>query len=186
VSDRLNILIAKLKKRKFSRILVTGPNRSGTTISGRILAHELGFTFYPEERITAGDVRQFIYLFCTEENFVLQAPGMCHVAHELNHPKSAVIFMLRNPEDIRASEMRIGYHWTDGSRYFRDTISAEEQVQLFKKYQAKNLKRRVFYLHYEDLQEHALFIEKKLRKNFAPRQISKKENFAPSIKINKE
>lgn len=104
--DTLETLLPKLKP--FSGILVTGAQRSGTTIAGHILAQELGYRYADEEEIQIYDyVKAFALL--NEKGIVLQAPGMAYLAHWFNRPHMAVVFMRRNLEDIYKSEARIGW-----------------------------------------------------------------------------
>jgi hypothetical protein len=44
---------------KHSRIIVTGPQRSGTTISAQIIADELNYTLFPEEEIGVSSLHRF-------------------------------------------------------------------------------------------------------------------------------
>lgn len=177
-------LIKKL--REFDSVCVTGTQRSGTTIGAMILADLLGYEFLPEEAFTAGDAMVFFNIFNTQKNIVVQAPGMCHLVHELCHPNVAVVYMLRNPKEVQNSEDHIGYYWYgDGFRYFTGRkMNYLTRLHRFRKFQAPLLKERVFYLKYEKLDFHRLFVSKEKRVNFAPRQVSDDLNFSPSIEIN--
>src|SRR4051812_34302210 len=113
----LTALLPRLRSAK--QILVTGPQRSGTTIGARILAQELGLKFYPEESTGPYNLRRTCQLLDQETDFVLQSPGMAAYCHLLG---IAVVFMRRDVLDIRRSEDRVRWqvqaleHW----KYFSD------------------------------------------------------------------
>ena len=92
-------------------ILVTGPQRSGTTIAARILAHEFGYCYVDENSIYT-HLPQFAKMFLDSGTFVVQAPALCYVADTLG---ATVVIMRRNIDDIHKSEERIGWRsWENG------------------------------------------------------------------------
>ena len=56
----MNRLIKDLKK--YHKILVTGPPRSGTTVAGLILSDMLGYKFVDESYYNGNDEKKFINL----------------------------------------------------------------------------------------------------------------------------
>ena len=89
------------------KILVTGPQRSGTTICARMIAHDTGFEYIDENRIGVDNLTLAKMLFESSENFVLQAPALSRWCHKLN--ADLVVFMMRAISDIEKSQRRIGW-----------------------------------------------------------------------------
>lgn len=162
------------------KVLVTGPQRTGTTIGAKILSDILGFEFVSEEVIDVDDLEKFFSLHMSLDNYVLQAPGLSFICHRL--PVDVVIFMNRAYSDIRASGERINWNkeWSiyEVTKYLRakrsDPITTKYNV--WKSYQKPHLDMAGiphFDLWYESLKSHPLWIDKELRKDFTPRQILK-------------
>jgi hypothetical protein len=151
-------------------ILVTGPQRSGTTIGARVIAQERRFTYVDEEEIRVGDValaRQVL----SREGVVLQAPGLCHLAHTLGVP---VVVMRRRIEDIELSQQRIG--WTcehEELAKYGHFDQTRRGIAALKYHVWDSLQRHQcvsFDLDYISLAKHPLWVEAENRKTFAPRQ----------------
>lgn len=96
--------------RPCTRIVVTGPQRSGTTFAATALAHTLGLPFMDEIEVGIGCGSRLVQLLGGERRFVLQAPGMSFMLHHLPPtPGLAVVWMLRDRAEIKASEERVGW-----------------------------------------------------------------------------
>jgi hypothetical protein len=99
----------------FKRIVVTGPQRSGTTITTKIISQLLHYEAHYEEEFDVDD----IILFCKILSFnsadqdltgkVLQAPGLSSMMHFLGKSDVAVIFLFRDIAEIQESEIRINW-----------------------------------------------------------------------------
>ena len=160
--------------RRFDRILVTGPQRSGTTFIAKTIAYDIGLEFIPEEAFGVHDVARFFALYATRTGFVVQAPTMCFVCH---YVPGAVVMCKRNVADILASQERIG--WTrinepiEYTRYFKDDYTlpiAVHKYVMWEKWQKPMLGARSFEIEYESLRGHPLWVPKEQRVNFKPRQ----------------
>jgi hypothetical protein len=155
-SAELDLLVNALRPR--TRIVVTGPQRSGTTISARILADELGYEFLPEERIRYRNLLKFFQLYASLDRFVLQAPCLCAFAHVL---PACIVLVRRDVEEIIKSQERIG--WSEYERrelrnYFVDTGPiAEVRYSVWDRYQKPNMSN-AFELKYESLRGHRLWV----------------------------
>ena len=95
----------------FKRILITGPQRSGTTIASRIISYELGLKWITEESVDVDKLDLFFKLHFSEDNYVLQAPGLSFICHLL--PVDAVVFLWRPDKEIANSIMSIFYRYLD-------------------------------------------------------------------------
>ena len=96
--------------RTFNKIVVTGPQRSGTTICAHILANELKLPYIDENSFKVQDNEQFFYILSMYSRCVIQAPGMAHICdkiHQSIETPVAIVFMLRPIKDIIKSEARI-------------------------------------------------------------------------------
>ena len=104
-------------------ILVTGPQRSGTTWASCALASSLGYALYDERHpLTAGNDtlvslrRAFTYARRQSRGSIIQAPMATSVLHELPlFPGLAILFIARHCLDVFRSQNRVMPHrggWT--------------------------------------------------------------------------
>lgn len=166
---------------KFRTIFVTGPQRSGTTIAARMIAHDLGYEYIDERDYGAHDLQMLFRV--VEEQAVVQGPALSAYCHLL--PRHvAVVLMRRALADIVASQDRTtlpsGKSWTDEeeivelAKYFRPQgpiagvkYEAWETVQK----PAMTAQGKTFFeVLYEDLADHPLWVAKDLRKGWGPKQ----------------
>lgn len=164
---RLGEILPEL--RKHSAILVSGPQRSGTTLGAHIIAAELGYQYVDEAQILVEDIQK-ARLFLGGAGIVLQAPGLCHVAHEFGCP---VVIMRRNCSAIRASQERINWRYEayELSKYgLSDSVESIAEVK-YREWDTRQKSQCVcFDLDYDCLMDHPLWVEQERRKNFGPRQ----------------
>lgn len=165
--------------KKHTQILIVGPQRSGTTIATKMIAHDLGYFPYLEEHILYNfETLRAMIITNHRENKggVYQAPNFSAYCH-LIPAEPAVVMMVRDVGDILASQERIGWGGPGGLNeqkelelYFRDTgIASEVKYEVWNKYQKKLIKHP-YEVQYESLKGHPLWVEKEKRKNFGPRQ----------------
>lgn len=168
-----NTLLAELKNKKIKRIMVTGPQRSGTTIATKILSHDLGLEFHPEEDFNYISITNFVELI-KKENIVVQAPCLSAYCHLF--PQLAIVFMFRDIDDIIESQKRVNWQHdkSEKSRYFCDDILPASQIKYdyWEKWQKNNIKN-AFSLDYESLKGHNLWLSPEERIDFHSRQIEK-------------
>jgi len=160
------------------RILVTAPQRAGTTIAAKMIAEITGYPYCDEDGIVIDDLTKFFTFHFESHSYVLQAPGLSFIAHRL--PVDLVVFMHRDIDDIAKSEQRINWHsqWNnyETDKYFYDgnlnnarRIKYEVWNKFQKPFMEKHNKQYID-LDYESLKSHPLWIDKTSRKNFKPRQ----------------
>lgn len=96
--------------RKFHRVVVTGPQRSGTQIATEIIADCMEWQAIKEDRIARKfrlndhDDRYFRWVNNPErQSTVLQCPRISHACHLTPKP-TLVVFMMRDVADIIASD----------------------------------------------------------------------------------
>src|SRR5690606_32596522 len=100
---------------KFKHILVTGPQRSGTTIAAHILAHDLKYEYIDERRVGVRSYTKLFQELTSDRNSVVQGPCFASDCHWIDAPDTAVVFMIRNCDEIVASEQRI--NWLEAPKY---------------------------------------------------------------------
>jgi hypothetical protein len=172
-------LIAKL--RGYNAVLVTGPQRSGTTIGARILAHELGYEYVDEMQFGIHNHNR-AQEFMKKGRVVLHAPGLCHVADRFPVTLNYAVVVMRRPiHEIYASEQRIGWRTENGGvnlRVEQDKYAERfgiygENIAAIKYFCWQEFQAHLcnsFYLDYDALKTHPMFVEVGARKDFAPRQ----------------
>lgn len=160
-------------------IVVSGPQRSGTTICARMISYSLEHACYLEETFAThhwwGDFQKLFMFLLEHKNgkVVCQCPALSAYVHLLPED-TAVVFMKRPIKDILASEARI--NWTDAprmlNRYFKSNgIVSEIKYLVWYQYQ-KKLIRYAYDIDYKELKKHPLWVEKNQRKDFSSRQIN--------------
>ena len=170
--------------RKYKRVLVTGPQRSGTRIAAKIIAHDTGLRYVDEDEFSAHSESLFGIIVFNEINIVVQCPGMSHIIHKFSEHDTLIVMMIRDIDDIVASEKRVG--WDYG--YFRELIklgvpnsSSVLRTARRNKVKPSELKYKLWNeqkktiqhymeLDYESLSNHPLWIPKEERLNFKENQ----------------
>lgn len=164
---------------RYRKILVTGPQRSGTTIVSRILAAESGYRCVDEREFGWSDIERFAALMADDDRMVIQCPVMARVIERWAHPDYLIVFMHRNPADIIRSERRI--RWPSRrveKRRYRKTVPYLSHwctpVSVLK-YLHWHLVHKPQVPHsvdlpYESLASHPLWVESARRARFTAKQ----------------
>lgn len=144
-------------------IVVTGPQRSGTTIASKIIAADLFRTAVDESEFTFGE---------DYSNCVLQLPQALDHYIYLQHiyPGIQFLFVSRDPKDIIASMKRV--EWCAGDVYDWE-LFLERYVTsriLLWNHIKQMIPESCSEIHYESLSDHPLFIPKEGRKDFTIKQ----------------
>jgi len=187
-------IVKKLKGKK--KILVTGPCRSGTTITCHILSKLLGLEFiesYPNEdtesiRYCTPTIQGFLAMTTHKEidNYIVHGPHFHPFL--LDVPEDVfIVFMRRNQEDVISSTKDIyDGEWTDKFYHkrmreqidkkhykFFDKLSYPGRTYFFwDRYQKDKIKNHIE-IDYECMAQHELFIPEKHRDGFRERQWQK-------------
>lgn len=160
---------------ELDKIIVTGPQRSGTRICSRMIAADLGYKWVQENGI--GTDLESVRNVLSEGKVVVHGPAISYLA-DLFDDDVGIVFMRRSIEDITASEKRIGWHRSDWGEFSeRGRYSAKESdipISQLKYIIWDYLQRdRVkYYLNvdYESLSGHPLWVPKEKRTTFQPGQ----------------
>lgn len=178
----------------YDRIVVLGPQRSGTTFTGKAISNTLGEDWHYQDESTfqTKNMKDFRSSW-KKDHHVFQAPGLTHLAHEFAGENDLVVFMVRKWSEILRSVKRISkkgptnwilmdevydmnkFHYkfvgeelydkyVDRNSYFLDVI-----YKMWKHYQIKLIPNYI-HLDYESMNKHPMWIDKKERLNFSPKQ----------------
>ena len=167
---------------KHDVILVSGPQRSGTRIAAKMIAADTGHRCVDENEFRVYS-RKRLYAIMQQGRVVIQCPAMSHTLHEIATDDTLVVFMIRDLEDIVASERRI--NWTGGPYIeMKNYGLARKAAKRYRRHggQVAPLKyarwwgyqrERVQHwleLEYESLAAHPLWVPKEQRANFVAKQ----------------
>jgi Cupin-like domain len=151
------------------RILVTGPQRAGTTIASRMIAHDTGHRCVDEAEFGVYDVRAWRRLL-ELDRVVIQCPHMLKLIVDEPREDVLVVLMRRALADIHASEQRIG--WEENYRGnsaelapFGRTLGSSAEIKYA--YWQGNVKPPHFVeLSYETLRDHPFYVPAARRASF--------------------
>jgi len=145
--------------KNYDKVLVTGPHRSGTTITMRMIAHDTGFTGLDEKVFGFRFIRELPRVW--QASTVLQAPNALPWLPVLVRPEDmvAVVMVRRSIADITASVAR--QKAPDGRHVQAPVFTAEQGYRLW----SSMYKGGFSYLevNYEDLSDHPLWVPKERR-----------------------
>ncbi len=156
----------------FRTVLVTGPQRSGTTIAGKMIAHDTGYQYVDENEFHVDNLDEFKPIVRRRPRIVVQCPGLCRFAHHFADNQTLVVLMRRPIAGIRKSEKRI--NWSEEPRELwkygrRAGVIAEIKYQYWDEKQRAAIPHTME-IEYESLAAHPLFVPKEKRAHFKPRQ----------------
>jgi hypothetical protein len=165
---------------KYHKILVTGPQRSGTHIGAKILADLLHFNYIEESDFGINSFTKFQEKYNNLLKICVQGPAIAHKIHWLN-PSWFIVFMYRDIQDIIASQKRI--QWKDEhierNKYVNEfklsgSILKEPiciiKYRCFSEHQFPTIKYHTAKLNYGSLANHTFWIPKSER----PKRLYKK------------
>lgn len=92
---------------QYSKIVVSGPQRSGSTFAAFLTAKRLGYERIDETRFNWSDYKLAKSLF--KNKTVLHCPALTHVIEDFAAENTMIIFMIRDIKDIIASQERINW-----------------------------------------------------------------------------
>ncbi|HKR50133.1 MAG TPA: hypothetical protein VJT72_11225 [Pseudonocardiaceae bacterium] len=156
-----------------SRIIVTGPQRAGTTIAGKMISHDTGHCYVDETEFGIYDIARWREI-AKEDHVVIQCPHMLKVILDNPPPDIFVVLMRRDLDDIHVSERRIEWE----TRFKGNTrelamfgLTEGDSAQLKYEYWDSSPKPAKFVeVAYGSLRDHPLYVAKEYRAKFSPRQ----------------
>ncbi|MAE66067.1 MAG: hypothetical protein CMJ18_17490 [Phycisphaeraceae bacterium] len=175
---------------RFERILVTGPQRSGTTIAARMIAEDLGYRLIDEDAIGwsapfAHDERRFTQIWSECRRAVIQCPAMAYCIERFADERTCIVFMMRDVEAITASEHRISWRGqaAELQRYGRSP-DAGPIARVKYEHWARHQKPRVPHhleIDYATLKTHPLWLPPDERRAFSAKQTDASDPVLPGM-----
>lgn len=159
----------------WARILVTGPQRSGTRIAALMISQDVDYWFVGEEDFGVDSLNKLWKLLGMSRNVVIQCPALSSYVHLLGakDPGLAVVMMIRDLDEIKASEERIFWKWEQPELIRQHSLkgnSAANKYQAWRGFQKGDLKGQAIEVFYNSLEQHGLWIAKPGRARFGARQ----------------
>jgi hypothetical protein len=156
-----------------SRIVVTGPQRSGTRVAAQMIASDTGHEFVDEMTFLIKDVSQFRE-FLTRDRVVVQAPHMLKDVVDDPPPGIFVVLMRRDLQHIHSSAARIRWAEDLGGnttelRKFGLTEGDSAAVK-YAYWDTHDKSVPYLELDYESLRGHPMYVPEEQRKGFGPLQ----------------
>lgn len=152
---------------KYNRILVTGPQRSGTRICAKMIAYDTTFSYIDEADSSTGDIAIFKRSFSSHHNSIFHCPGMCYIIEQFSYPDTLIILIHRPISDILKSQLRI--KWDDSPELKKYNVNActisRTKYDHWDNHQ-KQLIQNYLEIDYSSLSQHPLWIPSAKRTNF--------------------
>jgi hypothetical protein len=180
--DDYTDLVTLIRQRNYKKILVSGPQRSGTTFLSHILATDLDWGFFDEARNINAIKR-------IEENTVIQCPNLCFHLHLIEEPNTLLVYLVRNGKEIDNSAKKtylssLDCTWYEFSlkvempkcekafpEFYIPKIDSQYLKQnIWLSFQVFNMKLDSVTFPYTGLMSDTRFLTKDKRGNFAPKQ----------------
>jgi len=159
----------------FNKIVVTGPQRSGTRIGARVIQADTGLEYIDETKLNIDRLTTLWNLMHSQRRFVVQCPALCRYVHMFSADDVLVVMMWRALEDIQASRARIGWkgNRVELARYdLHEGDSAEAKYVFWQAYQ-RQMVMHALDLEYESLSVHPLWVPSGARGDFHRHQTTR-------------
>lgn len=163
MSTPLNIL------RHYSKIIITGCQRSGTNIMGTIVAMDLGYKYYDECYIDIDNATKLLDRLNNENNIVIHCPGMSHLLHTIKTPRTIIVWMLRPLDEIHSSMLRIKWCAADEIKEKNKydfllnspliTVTYDDGIEHIKTQVWRNIQRPQMLCPYLEIDYHCTYIK---------------------------
>lgn len=165
------------------KIVVSGPPRSGTWITSKMIAQDTGHELIPEKRHGYYRWPRFVELLAgTARPSVIHAPSLTSFLHKMIEEDAEVfiVFVVRSPNEIAASERRINktrviYRLTQ--RQYAGIMPVPKIASCMARYAYWFSHQRYVIpaarfveIRYESLADHPLWVPKQRRRHFATHQ----------------
>lgn len=179
-------LFDRLKGKGYNIIIVTGPQRSGTTICARMIGHDLGLNYVDEGRFEVWKVEKARAAIARHDPCVVQAPGLLRQVNKVVNgygDKACVVLMRRKPREITDSLKRhpkvVHYASLIWMEVFGTDARAEALPLLMYAWWDWHMKYRVpnkVEIYYDALAEHRFWVPKEERTGWEVRQYAKSQS----------
>lgn len=159
----------------YSQIVVTGCQRSGTRIAAKIIAADTGHTYLDEGWLVSpqsypDDVEKAQH-FLAQGKVVLHGPALACDIVQLSGPDTLIVWVHRDPAEIRASMDRIKWK-AERVELAKYNSRASDIIPVKQAAWEKDKPKLEHWLeiNYASLAKHPLFIAREQRKDFRVNQ----------------
>lgn len=142
-------------------IIVTGPQRSGTTIVTHMIAHDTKKVALDERNFNHRDIKLIPGILQNENSCVLQAPQALSWAPILTNYYTAFVYVKRDHKDIKKS--LVNSRVPRGRRISQPWFTASQAIGLWLR--IKELLDYPYELEYSLIEKHSLFVPVNQRNN---------------------
>jgi hypothetical protein len=171
---------------QYDKIIVTGPPRSGTTISGLIISNILGYKFIDESWYDGNNSEKFLSLFSINRKMVIHNTAFLRdlykISSYINDNNISIVLVKRSIDDIlesfeNSTKFDTGKFKPPGIfaginqdaqkiilNHFGKTRGSVPKVIYEYFDSCKDKFDNLFFIKYEDLKSHSFFIEKEIRR----------------------
>jgi len=162
----------------FDRVIVTGPQRSGTKIVANIISIDTGFDLIRHTKIPG---TEGLEKFKSASRIVLHNPSFVAFLEDIEDDSTAIVYCWRNLDDIHLSEKKWDLDEDDGllreqviiawkgycdmPKTYEDINPAKTKNALWESVLEEKLKN-TFTVKYEKLKGHRLWVSKEERAKF--------------------
>ena len=152
---------------KFDKIVIVGPQRSGTRFATWAIAHDLGLKFIDQRGIRINKFSHLVSALDTYDRVAIQGTGCTHCIHKLKRDDTLVVYVRRLPAHVLASQQRIQWQeetWEAAKipEKYRIYPLCEGRFQYWRDEQCLSIPNWTI-LPYDSLRQHPLFIDEKDR-----------------------
>ena len=160
---------------RYRAVLVTGPQRSGTTIAAKMIAADAGLRYVDESEWGVQDRAAWRRWVQDTRGAVMQCPSMSRYVHEFGHwDNVAVVWMRRSLKEIAASEKRVGWGGSDRAyelaRYgVKEGNIAKLKYRYWREVQREKIVN-AYEVKYASLEGHPLWVDAADRVGFEVKQ----------------
>ena len=159
----------------FDKIIVTGPQRSGTRICARMIAADTGHTYVDKDEYGVHDVASFAEIL-ERSQIVVHAPAMSRFVHYFDGEDTLIVWMRRDLNDILSSQARVNWtareEWRERVKY--NGMRNKQPIAAIKIDFWERVQRPVVenYLEveYDSLSAHPLWIPEEQRRGWHAKQ----------------
>jgi hypothetical protein len=150
--------------KNYKKIIVSGPQRSGTRIATKCIAKDLGHYMVDETDYGIDSFEGFSRRLLSDSPMVIQAPAMSSMLNYIDTKDTIIIWMLRKVFHIKKSEERVGWDSSkEMAKYFEHNSDICSSKYLnWEVYQRGLLKIPCIDLQYTSLENHNLWVENRM------------------------
>lgn len=181
-------VIDHIRAANLSRLIVVGPQRSGTRFGSQVLAKHLDWQPLDEMLFMPKPEDQWIPLaaaaVCSASHVVLQAPALPYAAPMLGQwPETGIVCMQRPVHEIMVSQDRINWNANEGAELARYGYDKDSGPISVVKYMFWSLHEplipHAYTVPYDSFMASGMWVPKRHRQSLGPMTVAKADTLKP-------